>query len=185
MLIHHSSVKKAAKLGFTFIETDAGFVLNRTVDGLNSTETFDSTAEAFEAWDAGEVEFEAPEDASAFAKCGVMAKDYHDQYSHNPHGPGCGDTVDIEMRNAIQVLDGKVVKVDVMALKQIGIDSGLWKQSWEGLNVGMQRMNLANRIRGLLRNDPDAKVRIGSITGRFGVAFTPAKGKAKKSKVAA
>jgi len=183
--IHHATIKRAARLGVTIIEVEGGFVLNRTEDGLNSVDTFDSTAEALEALERDEVEFEDADEAEGSAKCGVMAKDYHDQYSRNPHGPGCGDTIDIEMRDAITVMDGKKSRVDEGVLCQIGIDAGLWKPSWESLNVGMRRMNLANRIRGLLRNNPEAQVRIGETTGRFGVVFQPAKSKARKAKVVA
>ena len=182
MPIHHATIKRAAKLGVTIIEANGGFVLNRTEDGLNSVDTFDSTAEALEALERDEVEFEEADDAEGGAKCGVMAKDYHDQYSHNPHGPGCGDQIDIEMRNAITIFDGKNGRVDPTALQAIGESLGLWKPTWEALNIGMRRMNLANRIRGYLRNNPDAVVTMGDTTGRFGVGYTPSKAKARKAK---
>lgn len=186
MAIHHSVIKKATRLGFTFVEAEpSGFRL--LLDGTThlSIDVFDSTAEAFEAFEEGSVEFETDEDeeeSSGSSKCGVMAKNYHDEYSSNPHGPGCGDSVDIEMRNAIMVLfeGDKTPRVDRAELRKIGEDCGLWKPSWEGLNVGMQRMNLANRIRGLLRNNPEVKVTIGSKTSRFGVAARTLKTKPVK-----
>lgn len=180
--IHHATIKRAAKLGVTILQVEGGFMLNRTKDGLNSIDTFDSTAEALEAMERDEVEFEEDADTDASAKCGVMGKDYHDQYSHNPHGPGCGDTIDIEMRNAITVFDGKNGKVDPTALQAIGESLGLWKPTWDGLNVGMRRMNLSNRIRGYLRNNENAEVTLGGTTGRFGVGYTPSKAKARKAK---
>ena len=185
MAIHHATVKRAAKHGLTIIEADGQFRLCQIADGLLSVETYDNTAEALEEFERGECEFETEEEAEeSFGACGVMAKNYHDIYSSNPHGPGCGDSVDTNLRDACVFLhDGeKEPRLDLPTLKAIGTDAGLWKAVWEGLNPGMQRMNLANRIRGLLRNNDKAKVRIGKTTGRFGVAArTP---KAKPAKVA-
>jgi hypothetical protein len=183
-VIHHNVVKRATRLGFEFTDNGEGnWRLKRLEDGLLSIETFTSTAEAFEAWEAEEVEFETEEDAEEGSRhCGVMVKSYHDIYSHNPHGPGCGDRVDIEMRNAIMVptADGKGTMVDEAALRKIGEDAGLWREKWNGLNVGMRRMNLTNRIRGLLRNNPEAKVEIGGQWDRWGVVARLPKAKTSK-----
>ena len=185
--IHHATIKRATRLGVELIEADGAFRLVRIEDGALSVDTFDSTAEALESMEQETVEFETEEETHAGGKCGVMAKSYHDVYSANPHGPGCGDTIDIEMRNAIMVPDisGKGQHADPYALRAIGENAGLWLPRWDALNIGMRRMNLANRIRGLLRNDSDAQVTIGDTTGRFGVSFQPSKRKARKAKVAA
>lgn len=188
MAIHHATVKRALKHGLTIAEAPGGFRLCQIDGGLLSTETYDSTAEALEEFERDECEFETEEEAEVgFAACGVMAKNYHDIYSSNPHGPGCGDSVDTGLRDACVFLhdNEKEPRLDLPTLKAIGTDAGLWKASWEGLNPGMQRMNLANRIRGLLRNDDKAKVRISKTTGRFGVAARNPKAKpVKTAKVA-
>lgn len=190
--LHHATVKRADRLGVTITNAaDGGFRLIRKEDGMLSIDSYDSTAEALEELEDDRCEFETEEEAeeaSGTAKCGVMAKSYHDEYSKNPNGPGCGDTVDTEMRDAIMVLfEGeKTPRVDVTVLRQIGEDAGLWKTTWESLNVGMQRMNLANRIRGFLRNNAEGKVTIGDTEGRFGVeAKEPKVKKGKAPKVAA
>lgn len=189
--LHHTVVKKAAKLGFHFVDNGKnGLRLVNDETGALSEEIFTSTAEAFEAAaeEDGITWNEEDEEEGGAQKCGVMAKSYHTEYSSNPHGPGCGDTVDVEMRNAIMVVpEGeKEPRVDEAALRKIGDDAGLWREKWNGLNVGMRRMNLSNRIRGLLRNDADAKVRIGKVHGRFGVApKTPKVKAAKKIKATA
>jgi hypothetical protein len=186
--LHHATVKFLAKHGFQAIEAEGGFRLVRIEDGMLSVDTFASAGEMTETLrsDPDGVEFETEEDQdeSGIRRCGVMQKGYHDEYSSNPHGPGCGDQVDVTLRNAIyHTSEGaKTPKVDEATLRHIGVEAGLWKESWNSLNVGMRRMNLANRIRGFLRNNPDGMVTIGAEgTGRWGVEAQVAKRKAKKA----
>lgn len=182
--IHHTIVKSAAKHGAVFVETADGGFQFKNAEGLLSLESFNSVGEAMEALKSDEVNYEAPRPAGSSAiRCGVMARVYHDRYSANPHGPGCGDTLDVEMRDAIMRVfpEEKTPRVDPDALREIGETAGLWKPEWETMNVGMRRMNLANRIRGLLRRDAQAKVTIGSKTGRFGIAARPEKVKTTKA----
>ena len=180
--IHHATVKRAARMGVRFEEAPNGKLrLVRIADDAFSDE-FDSAGEAMEAMDRKEVEFEALKPNRNV--CGVMAKTYHDRYSANPHGPGCGDGLDIAIRTAIMVpvADGKTLVADPERLKLIGVACDLWRYEWESLNIGMRRMNLANRIRAYLRNNAEGVVEIGGVVGRFGVGANPPK--AKKAKAA-
>ena len=74
-------------------------------------------------------------------------------------------------------------KVDTNRLREYGEQLGLWNPRWEGLNPGMLRMNLANRIRGVLRNSTGEIAGPGGLLSRFGIEFRPSK-KAKKVKKA-
>lgn len=187
--IHHATVKRAARHGLdiSFDEAQDGFILTRKEDGF-VTEPYDTTAEALEEFERGECEFTDPtenEDDEQVLSGSVVKEGYHKAYSANPEGPGCGDTLDVEMRRAVmRVFEGsKEPRVDLAELRTIGIQNDLWRGEWERLNPGMQRMNLANRLRAYLRQDAERTVFLGSQgTGRFGVPVRPAKGKTKKGK---
>lgn len=190
MALHHSIVKKATRLGFEFIVLERGFQLKEISSGILSQDEYDTTAEAFEAFENGDVEWavDEEEDEEGEGKGGsVVKRPYHVAYSKNPHGPGCGDGLDVAMRDAVMVhVEGsKGQHVDLAILKEIGLTNNLWSSSWETLNPGMQRMNLTNRLRAYLRNGEERLIDLhASGMGRFGVQFKPAKGKAKKSAVA-
>jgi hypothetical protein len=187
MPIHHATVKRANRQGLNIIEENDGFVLVRIEDGWKS-QAYDSTAEALEEFERGETEFTDPnEDADDEPNLSgsVVKPGYHAAYSSNPEGPGCGDTLDVEMRRAVmRIAEGsREPRVDLAELRHIGIHNDLWRGEWERLNPGMQRMNLANRLRAYLRQDAERQVFLGSQgTGRFGVPVRPAKGKVKKTK---
>lgn len=171
--IHHATRARAERLGVGFIDAaDGGFHLIRLDNSQLSVDTFDSAKEALDSFEAGTVEFAK----RSHNHCGVMVASYHARYESNPHGPGCGDDLDIALRNACTV-QGE--DLDLKKLKQIGLDAGVWGEHWEVRNPGMQRMNLANRLRALLRNDANATIQIGGERGRFGVAYKPAGRKAK------
>lgn len=184
--IHHATVKRAAKLGLEFAEVDDGFRLIRIEDGAVSVETFESTGAAMEAaTDTREpIEWETPSTSRAF--CGVMVKGYHDRYSANPHGPGCGDTLDIEMRESVmRIPEGaKEPCVDLVLLRDIAIRHDCWQDRYLSLNPGMQRMNVANRLRGRLRNDAEFAIvwEAGGQPTRCGIHPKAPKAKASRAK---
>lgn len=107
---------------------------------------------------------EGDEDSDdGIAKSGMMKKEYHDRYM--AQGGGCGDNVDLEMRAAFTIetiekyvtkkgeeKERKISRVDIAALREFGEEIELWNEKWENFNPGAQRMNLANRIRGAIRN---------------------------------
>ena len=175
--IHHATRAKATKLGCEFVNApDGGFMLKNAAGQL-STDSWDDAKEAVTALAAGQVEFAK---LSAL-HCGVMAASYHRRYESNPHGPGCNDGLDCAMRDELTNDDGQL---DLQLLRQCGEAAGIWTSDWSKLNPGMQRMNCANRLRALLRNNAEVQVTIGQVTGRFDVAYNPAGRKAKARKAA-
>jgi hypothetical protein len=206
---HHATIARARLFACELVfcpaddRADAGWELRHTAeDGgtLISADRFPTAKEACalladanpddEEWVDGITWLEADEpengddkpengdgedDDGIFTKCGVMAKSKHDEYENNPHGPGCGDNVDIAMRDAYT---SPANGLDRDAIKACA--GQLWNPRYEMLNNGMTRMNVANKIRGFLRNNQDAVWTIGEHTGRFAVAYDPAKRRAKK-----
>lgn len=188
MPIHHATVKRAARHGLTIAEENGMFVLVRTADGFRSDE-YGSTAEALEEFERGETEFNDPADDEDEGKVSgsVVKETYHRLYSKNPNGPGCGDDLDCSLREAVMILFGndKEPHVDLVRLRMIGEANGLWRGEWERLNPGMQRMNLSNRLRAFLRNHEDETIDLMGKVGRYGVDYTPAKGRKRKAAKAA
>lgn len=187
--IHHATIKRAARQGMT-IAYDAeqdGFVLTRNEDGF-VTQAYDTTAEALEEFERGEAEFTDPNEGQEDGEKvsgSVVRENYHKRYSKNPHGPGCGDGLDVALRNAVMFTPegSKEPRTDLAELRSIGLQNGLWIGEWEKLNPGMQRMNLSNRLRAYLRNGEDRKICLGNQgTGRFGVEFKPSNSKTRKAK---
>lgn len=161
--IHHATAARAAKFGAEIVEFDDKFYLRQTASGKITQMRWDDAKVAAAAAADPETVWLDPSEAPKGLKSGVMTLSYHQIYTIN--GGGCGDTLDAEMRAFFTGTDG----LDVEALEQFGREVGLWNPSWAGLNPGMKRMNLANRLRGYLRRNPEAEITIGDVTGRFGV----------------
>lgn len=186
--IHPAAKARAAKFGCEIIEIDGEFALKNIETGAISEDRFDKVAEATEALADEGIEgitWEQEEDEEEpVGRSGVMQIDYHKQYSQNPHGPGCNDDLDCVLRDETRALDanGKPMdRMDLDKLLEIGRATGLLREEWLRLNPGMIRMNLANRIRGWLRNN-EGFVQVGSQAGRFGVERREKK--ARKGKAA-
>lgn len=169
--IHHATQKAAAKAGLQIEAIDGAFRVTRLTDNRFCVVQNDTAKGALAAAinAEGVVTWQKP--IKAF--CGVMRFAYHDRYEHNPHGPGCGDGLDVAMRDAF--MDPDTEKLRTGPMKELGESLDLWNPAWDSLNPGMQRMNLTNRIRAFLRNNADEKVEIGGKRSRFGVPFMPAK----------
>lgn len=179
--IHPAAKAVAAKFGCEIVATpDGRFVLVQTESQYVSKDVFDKVAEATEELRRDGIDGITWEDPNApvAPRSGVMGIRYHNRYSSNSDGPGCNDGIDRALRAAtgmVPLAQAKVdsrsssVVMDLEVLRGIVSDMGLWREAWSKLNPGMQRMNSANRIRGYLRNNPDAQVTIGEHTGRFGV----------------
>lgn len=176
MTIHHATIKRAAQAGFVIQELPNGFNIARTDDGWFAGPYATAKEAADAAHNPGTVLLD-PGEISIKNRCGVMNAAKHDEYEHNPHGPGCGDTMDIELRNAYT---NEKTGLDMPGLRAAA--AHLWNPEWELLNPGMQRMNASNRIRAMLRNNKEAVVTIGAKTGRFGVVFDPSTRRPKKAK---
>lgn len=168
-VIHPAAQKRAASYGAQIIAVDGKFRLVNVATSQLSEGTYDMVAECGEALQHKEVVWESPKTPQG-AKSGVMVRSYHEQYSKNPNGPGCGDDLDVTLREAITLLDEKGKPyADKESLVRIGVENNLYRDTWNGLNVGMIRMNLSNRMRGWLRQNGSHEVTIGGHTGRFGV----------------
>jgi len=169
--IHHAITKRAAKFGCTIVETpEGGF--KATKGNKLSLDSYDTAKECCDNIAAGTIEWETR--VSGF--CGVMVAAYHDRYEHNAHGPGSCDGLDCALRDEYTTDEG----VNRPGLLALALKLDLYNPAWEALNNGMVRMNLSNRIRAWLRNNADAALTIGGVTGRFGVPFRPAGKAARK-----
>lgn len=171
--IHHATLARATKLGVRLIEVLDMFQLVRIEDGALSTSTFQTAKAAVQAMADGAVEFEAPGKRN---RSGVMVITYHKLYTLN--GGGNGDQMDQTLRATLVSESG----TDLELLQATAEANGVWNPDWASLNPGMQRMNLANRLRAKLRNDANAEVEIGGQAGRFDVEFKPRAKKARKAK---
>lgn len=175
--IHHATKARAERMGFQITERGEKFALTQS-NGQTTMESWNSAKEALDAVDAGDATWtEAVDPNSVKTTSGVMALTFHKRYTEN--GGGNGDDLDATLRSEFTRTEGKKSHIDTEELRACGEALGLWNSNWESLNPGMQRMNLANRIRAYLRNNANAEVTIAGITGRFGIEFRPSKKKAK------
>lgn len=101
------------------------------------------------------------------------------------HDDSCGDRVAAALKKATTTQDSEGRdKCDLKALKEIATANGVWNPKYASLNAGQQRMNVGNRLRGMIKNDET--VTIGSTRyGQSGLVKVEAKAKASKEKPAA
>lgn len=173
MTIHHAIAKKAQAAGYEIKEVGEKFVLQN--EAGQSSQEFETAKEASDAIGTDALKFgRAPKPNPG--KNGVLGVSYHKLYMSQ--GGGNGDLLDVALRTAAR--NGKE-GVDVEAVKAIAEANGVWNERWADLNPGMQRMNLANRLRGLLRKNENATIVLGDRTDRFGIAFEPSARDVKKA----
>ena len=140
-----------------------------------------------------EPEDEETDDETGVGKSGVMTLSYHERYM--AAGGGSMDDVDQSMRDAFitevveqyttkkgEAKERKVNRVDLVALRTWGEEIELWNEAWENLNPGMQRMNLANRIRGAIRNGGHIKLGRHVLTTPMPKPKEPKQKKARSKK---
>lgn len=168
--LHHATIAKAAKLGFEILPIPGDPPMFKTVSLKSRAESvavWVSTKEIFDFVAKEDIAYGEPPLGKS-NKSGVMVLSYHKLYTKN--GGGCGDILDQALRDLLVTETG----VDTALLRRVAEANGLWTDKWEGLNPGMQRMNLANRMRGMLRNNADATVDLDAEgKGRFEVAYEP------------
>lgn len=169
--LHHATVKRAARLGVEIAVLPGDPELYRAIrlDDKALSAVFESAPKLLDAVDADTAEFQdAP--SRKGSRSGVMVMIYHVRYTQN--GGGCGDTLDQALRDLLVTEEGTNLEL----LQQMAEANGVWVQKWAALNPGMQRMNLANRLRAYLRNHANATIALGGEgTGRFDVEFNPSK----------
>ena len=97
-------------------------------------------------------------------KSGVMFLKYHMSYMNK--GGGNGDALDVALRDAVLKPGKKGEKpaLDWNALEDIADRHDVWNPKYRDLNAGMARMNVANRLRALIRNDKPVTIKGVKIT---------------------
>lgn len=83
----------------------------------------------------------------------VVKKKYKVRYK--PTKNSCGDTIANDVRAYVQYKDETTKKMvtDVDKLVKFAKANGCWDPNYQGLNNGMVRMNVINRLRGKIRRD--------------------------------
>lgn len=106
--------------------------------------------------DKPKVEAEPTTDAPKVRRSKVPAK-YKEKYAKN--NGGCGDDMHRELTAATTApnADGRLT-LDWPALQAIAKQNGIDAAKYEGYNNGMKRMNIGNKLRGLLGAGTDVKI---------------------------
>jgi hypothetical protein len=169
MKLHHATIKKAARLAVEIIEIPGELPTFRAIRLSDHAESaiFDSAPALLDAVEKDEAKFTA---APSFKRnrSGVMVMSYHIRYTAN--GGGCGDDLDQALRDLLVNEEGTNLEL----LRAVADNHDVWVAKWNGLNPGMQRMNLANRLRARLRNEAEFEVNLQDEgKGRFGVVYQP------------
>lgn len=96
---------------------------------------------------------ETVEDPDAEDGKSVVKKKYKVRYK--PTKNSCGDTIANDVRAYVQYKDETTKKMvtDVDKLVKFAKANGCWDPNYQGLNNGMVRMNVINRLRGKIRRD--------------------------------
>ena len=174
--IHHATAKKAAAHGIGLTIRDDGKI-TATGDGAvlaTGTDAKDVLTAAIEAMDNGaadeaddddaaaeleaeaEAEGEPQEDGDEDEKVdrSVVKNRYKQRY--RPFKDRCGD--EISKLISSHVWDEDEDRIDPVKLQKFAKANDVWDAKYANLNVGMQRMNIANKLRGRIRRE-DYQVR--------------------------
>lgn len=173
--IHHNTVKKAAKFGVTLTEKDGmieasanGRVLSRhsdatkalaeAVDQMGVTNAVKALKKSKGAKKAKARKSSSDEDEDEEGEEGetdedgrsVVKRRYKTKY--RPFKMTCGDDLARQISSHVMVKDeiGKL-RIDPPKLKRFAQANGVWQRAYNDLNVGMRRMNIANRLRAAVR----------------------------------
>tara|TARA_X000001382_G_scaffold14966_2_gene9632 strand:- start:11702 stop:12244 length:543 start_codon:yes stop_codon:yes gene_type:complete len=170
MKIHHNTLAKAKKLGFSINVDESDHGVCYTVVrpdtkgpvwaiGSDAKETLSLAITKWEEWTnvSGNLPKALTENDTNTDKVIVMADHYRAKYRATGNDY-CGDVVAKRLAEHLTYKD--VNGID--GLHAIAIVNGIDMAKYSKLNNGMQRMNLGNRLRGLLRKGED--VIIGSYT---------------------
>jgi hypothetical protein len=166
-MIHYAVAKKADKLGITLTEQDTEVVAEK--DGVrviaeSAKEALDtlifrldnparpetiapkrSTHAKVEQPSTGDAqhEDEGSDDTEAQPEPASRASKVHPRYKElYGKDANCGDDMALELKAAV---------VDPESLASVARDNGIDPVRWSHLNFGMQRMNLGNSLRRMLR----------------------------------
>lgn len=88
----------------------------------------------------------------------IVKKKYKEKYK--PTKMTCGDDLAQKISHHVTYHDDEADKpmIDKAKLQRFAEANGCWVASYKSLNAGMQRMNIRNRLSGLMRKDPKFKV---------------------------
>jgi len=172
MRIHHATAAKANKLGITLQIEENEIVASKgdkvLASGMSGNVVLEQAIAALggeapapkakkakapakkkaakrRAADADEDGDEDGEDEEEGGKS-VIKRKYKQRYK--PFKMTCGDDLAGKLRKHVEDEDGAV---DVAALKRFAKANSIWDDRYNHLNVGMQRMNVGNRLRGLVK----------------------------------
>jgi hypothetical protein len=82
----------------------------------------------------------------------VMPAKYRERYAE--HGGSSGDDLAVRLKKQVATADGSI---DLAKLREIAEANGVWDARYANLNPGMQRMDVANRLRALARHGAKLK----------------------------
>lgn len=106
-----------------------------------------------EGGDEGEASEDGPGEEEESEGKSVVKRKYKKAY--RPFKQTCGDDLSMLVSKHLLVKDDETgeTKIDAAKLKKFAKLNDAWVDSYAHLNVGMQRMNVANRIRAKVRRD--------------------------------
>jgi hypothetical protein len=76
----------------------------------------------------------------------VVKADFRARYAE--HGGSSGDELSVRLRKHLETDDGTI---DLAKLRALAETNDVWSERYAGLNAGMQRLNVGNRLRALVR----------------------------------
>lgn len=124
-------------------------------EGLSDT-ALDGILAGLDPETATEADLEAALAALAARKGSVIPDSYRHQYGVDQN---CGDDIAVRLKDATTGPDGKA---DMAAVERVASENGLADDfdRWvsRGLNNGMVRMNLGNKLRGLARKGTEVRI---------------------------
>lgn len=113
--------------------------------------------------DEQDIEIEGQDDAEGDDEEGETKSIVKPKYRalYRPHKNTNGDGLAAQLRDYLTYEDDETgeTRIDGALLKRFAVANGCWVESYSSLkNVGMRRMNCANRLRAKLRKDPEFKI---------------------------
>lgn len=150
MKIHHGVAKKAAKHHINLVHTADGTQVSanhadlaESIIGNNPKEVLAQALKAlgYKSSRASGKKAKAKKAAVTQNKS-VVKRPYKEAYRTKGSGQGCGDRLDVAMKDALEGDEAAMVKI---------AKSNNVPFVWQVLNKGLQRMNLTNVLRAIIK----------------------------------
>lgn len=134
-----------------------GWRFRVTNEGIFAYESLDEDTLA-ELADDEDIEEESEEAAGSRVK-EAYKKRYSELKAVGGSGQGCADALDIWIANTFMVPANKGTRMvlDVWSFNEFASQNGIDTNRYVGLNNGMIRMNVTNRLRAMVRKGQDVK----------------------------